>query len=245
MIDPNEVGLASIKVALLGDGGQPDRPLVAETTTDANGYYSFKGIAPGQYYVDVNQGWIVANLRLFRTTQPGPLLLPVDACATVVADIGYGPLTPGTGALGNYLWYDANRNSIQDEYYDTNGNGVVDETLDEWFDVNGNHKVDEGEIAKCPLRLVQVSLYSGSGALLQTTLSDHFGFYEFFNLPAPAYYRIDVNTQDPAWLASAAGYLADGLCKTIPADLLGFISTGYVPSTAASRSASGDQWIGQ
>ena len=241
MDDPEPAGLASIKVALL-DGGNPNRPMVAETITDADGYYSFKGMAPGQYYVDVNQGWIALYLHLFRTTQPGPVLVQVDTCGTEVVDIGYGPLAPGTGAVGNFLWYDANRNSIQDEFYDTNGNGLVDETLDEWVDTNGNDLVDEAEIAKCPLRLVQVKLYDGGGTLLQTTLTDHFGFYEFFDLPAPAFYRVAVNSQDPAWLASAAGYQADGLCKTIPKDLLGYISTGSVQQAASAAAGEIGGW---
>ena len=139
--------------------------------------------------------------------------------------------------MGNFLWYDANNNGKQDEWYDANGDDVVNQAANEWIDANANGKLDEGEALKCPLRLVPVKLYSGGGVLLATTYTDYYGFYAFYNLAA-GQYRIVINRQDPAWVAASTGYQVDRLCKTIvPADLLGYISGPPGKTQAASAAA--------
>ena len=240
MDDQEPAGLAKILVALL-DGTQPGRPVVQQTHTDDNGYYSFEGMAPGRYYVDVDDGYLASEptLRLFLTTpEDEPVLVQVGACATAGVNFGFGPLEAGKGALGNFLWYDTNGNGKQDEWYDANGDDAVNQAANEWIDANSNGKLDEGEALKCPLRLVTVKLYSGGGVLLATTYTDYYGFYAFYNLAA-GQYRIIIDRQDPAWVAASTGYQVDRLCKTIvPADLLGYIS-GPPSKTQAANAVAG------
>ena len=108
-----------VTVVLLDSQGD----IVATTTTNANGDYTFTNLPDGTYRVDVtddanllNGAWKsdgpVPNLGSDNNSQPDPYTVTVSGGQTnTTGDFGYYRL-PAT--LGNWVWYDANDNGIQD-----------------------------------------------------------------------------------------------------------------------------------
>ena len=203
--DASETPLKDIEVALLAD--TPGRPLVALTRTDANGFYLFDDLDAGDYVIDVNNGYINNNLQIFLTTPPEPAFVSLGRCDVRYRDFGYGPKT---GVIGNFVWYDVNQNAKQDEWYDANDN----DQYDEWQDVDNDNLIDEGELDKCGLRLVPITLKDANGNPLQETMTDYFGFYNFVDLPGGTYL---VHIDRTILFEQATAMALDGKCKPLPA----------------------------
>jgi protocatechuate 3,4-dioxygenase beta subunit len=122
--DTDEPGIDHAKV-FLKDGVTGS--LMAETVTGSDGSYRFTGLCAGDYRVDVDETTIPPN---FEPTAPdrgkddtldsdGPadggsvsVSLAGDNANDVTIDFGY--FSPCTGTIGNFVWYDKNRNGIQD-----------------------------------------------------------------------------------------------------------------------------------
>ena len=110
-------GWAGVTVALLDSNGN----LVATTTTDASGNYSFGNLPDGTYKVDVTDdanvldgAWksLGGTPGANNNSQADPYTVTVSAGATnATADFGYYK-TPAV--LGNFVWDDLNGNGIQD-----------------------------------------------------------------------------------------------------------------------------------
>lgn len=121
--DANERGVGGITVTLLNASQNP----IANTVTDVTGYYFFANLAQTNYYIrfsnlpsgysftnkdagadandsDVNKGngqTDIINLNV-------ALNVTIDAGLVIQASEG------GKGSIGDYVWYDANRDGIQD-----------------------------------------------------------------------------------------------------------------------------------
>ncbi|MCI5165149.1 MAG: hypothetical protein D3903_03440, partial [Candidatus Electrothrix sp. GM3_4] len=124
-------GLSGITVELYRDDGNTtfgaeDGPAILTTVTDGNGNYSFEGIPPGDYWVDVDETTLPTGLVAVTADLGGDDTLDSDldadaGGATVVTvtsgevvdrqDFGYVGTSP---LLGDTLWYDSNGNGIQD-----------------------------------------------------------------------------------------------------------------------------------
>ena len=108
--DANEPGLSGVTVQLLACDGT----VVATTTTDANGNYSFTGVAPGTYKVQ----FTYSNGDFTATTPANGL----TSCFTVSGgdnrtdiDAGFHEETSGgVASVGDRVWQDTNGNGIQD-----------------------------------------------------------------------------------------------------------------------------------
>ena len=90
-------------------------------------------------------------------------------CKPIYHAFGYIPVA---GLIGDLVWYDVNANGLQDEWYDADGDGVVDQnagpnTVDEngyvtvpaneyeYIEIDGQAgPTMEGELNKCGLRTV-------------------------------------------------------------------------------------------
>lgn len=190
--------------------------LIATTTSDANGNYSFDGLHGDTYQVQVDETstvtvtnsvgattntTIAAAMDLVSGANPATVVLP-DATDIDTVDFGYN----WAGSIGDYTYYDPNATG------DPNGVGTSAAPLVTtllYEDTNGNGKVDPGE------------------PILEVGETDANGFYLFDNLPpgdyianadeqtvesptTPGLYTVMVGTtgtKHPVTLAPAQDYL--------------------------------------
>jgi len=132
-----------VSVKLFADANTnnvPDGPAIATTTTDANGFYSFTGLTPGNYIVGITapagyaQGFTTLSSldpnNNDNTDNNGITIIGIDITTNYITltpgtepttdgDGSNGNLTldfalKGTGSIGDLVWNDANRNGIQD-----------------------------------------------------------------------------------------------------------------------------------
>ncbi|MBU0945564.1 MAG: hypothetical protein KKE53_14035, partial [Proteobacteria bacterium] len=178
--NPGETGLGGISVTLIGDldnDGQADD--ILSVTTAADGSYSFTNLPAGVYTIVVDPA-----------TLPGGMIQTGDpddtGDNTTVLTLGAGELNneqdfgySGTGSIGDTVWYDSNRNGIQED--GESGIAGVKVTLTADFDGDGS--VD----------------YSA------TMDTDDSGTYLFDYLPAGSY-SISI---DPTTLPSGLGQVFD------------------------------------
>lgn len=124
--DAGEQGIANVTVNLVN---ATTNTTVATTTTDATGKYIFNDVVPGNYLVQfVTPAGYTTTTKLNTNVLTSGTDSDVDpatgktATFTVVAgdrittvDGGYWLTTPpGTGKIGDRVWYDVNQNGIQD-----------------------------------------------------------------------------------------------------------------------------------
>jgi protocatechuate 3,4-dioxygenase beta subunit len=119
--DANEVGVAGIAVTLYNQSNE----VVSTTLTDAYGYYKFNPLDPGQYYVGFS---LPANYEFTLQNTVGDLvdndvnpitgltgnytLLSGDSNMSVDAGIYF--VAPTTATVGNFVWYDTDKDGVQD-----------------------------------------------------------------------------------------------------------------------------------
>lgn len=142
------------------DAGEPDLPnatvelydeagtLLDTETTNANGYYQFTDLYPGKYRVKFVTDSVYPQYVLTRPLDPAATAdtdsdaAPdgLTAIITLVAgedrdDIDAGLTEPA--AIGDYVWFDSNRNGVQDA-----GEAGRNEVIVELYDEN-NAKIGE------------------------------------------------------------------------------------------------------
>jgi hypothetical protein len=138
-----------------------DGNIVATTTTDSNGDYSFAGLPDGTYTVDVTDSGNVLN-GLWHSTglnpgddnnsQSDPYTVTVSGGQTnATADFGY---YGAPAALGNFVWLDLDNDGIQDSNEPGIGGVVVTLTVD----------------------------YPNGDSVTVATVTDANGYYSFGNL---------------------------------------------------------------
>jgi uncharacterized repeat protein (TIGR01451 family) len=116
--NPSEDGIPNVTLNLRSPGpdgilGNGDDVTVASATTDANGYYIFTGLAAGDYYVDLVGATLPAGLApTVGTTDPTGLIQLSDGQAYIGANFGYASAVGS--ALGDSVFFDANRDGFQD-----------------------------------------------------------------------------------------------------------------------------------
>ena len=154
VVNAGEPGLAGVTVNLLNAGGA----IIATTTTDANGLYTFSGLPAASYRVQVSDiGGVLTGLNLTTGTNPTALIPLAAGENYVLADFGYVP-SGGLGTIGTSIWHDLNNDGTRqateppiegvtvDVYFDTNGNGLFDLGVDNRIrtvasDSNGNFEL--------------------------------------------------------------------------------------------------------
>ncbi len=113
--DPSEVGIGGVTLDLYkagGDGqcGTADDAMLASVTTAADGSYLFGGLVADKYCVKVTD----TAGKLTGLTQTKAPVQPVTLAAGQLfldADFGYQGLC---GEVGDFVFYDANRNGVYD-----------------------------------------------------------------------------------------------------------------------------------
>ena len=180
--DTGELGLASVTIDLVAAGadgiyGTVDDLLVATTTTDANGDYSFVDVAAGNYRSVVTD---LGNVLNGYTLTSGLDQIDVSVVATDITGVDFGYVrVPGTGSIGDSVWLDANRDGVENP----SENGIANARVNLYS--AGPDRVIGG----------------GDDVLIATEITDLFGNYMFTGLPAGDYYVDVVDATIPAGLA--------------------------------------------
>ena len=138
--------------------------IVDTAMTGILGRYTFSGLCPGEYTVEVDEGTLPSDVIRSACSegpgetnsefQPAPVLL-ADFDAEI-RDIDFGYHRPCSATIGNFVWQDLNRDGIQ----------------------------DAGEPG---IQGVVVTLEDAAGNLLMMQPTDGNGFYEFAPLCAGDY----------------------------------------------------------
>jgi SdrD B-like domain/Secretion system C-terminal sorting domain len=184
-----EVGIPGVTVTLYRPGfgldgiaGNADDALpVASMITDANGNYLFANLIPGDYQVafstipaglEFTQQNTAGDNQINTNSDPVPSTgrtgtITLSAGETdLTVDAGLRPLQ--LGGVGDFVWYDANNNGIQDA-----GESAVPGVLVTLRDAGGN--------------VVGTTVTNGNGNYLFTNLPAGSGYtITFTNLPAGA-----------------------------------------------------------
>ncbi len=162
--DAGERGLVGVTVNLLDGAGNP----VASTVTDGAGAYSFGGLAPGDYIVEV-------------VPPAGYVASPVDAAGDDATDSDIDPLGFRTGRIT--LTSGADMDDVDAGLFEP---AVVGDLV--WDDLDADGIQDAGEPG---LAGVTVNLLDGAGNPLAATVTDGSGAYGFTGL-TPGDYIVEV-----------------------------------------------------
>ena len=163
--DTDDIAFGGIVVKLFDKSGKK----IAETQTDDEGHYVFENIVKGQYHIEftVPNGYTVTEKgvgadrdRDSDANTQGKTSLFTLAEGVDMTSIDMG-LYPTVVKLGNRVWYDENRNGIQD-----------------------------AEEKNKNVANVGVKLYKEDGTLVGETKTNSAGLYEFKDLSAGRYYVI-------------------------------------------------------
>ncbi len=175
--DANEAGIQGVTVNLYDSTGVN---IVATTITDVLGYYIFNNLKPGSYQVEftnIPAGYSFVNKNAggdkaldsdpdpvtgrtqFIVLQPGELNTTIDA--------GLHNSTLPIGAIGNYVWFDRNRDGIQDG----NENGAAGVTVKLYDNTN---------------TLLAITITNNNGFYIFNNLAAGTYYVNFSNVP-PGY----------------------------------------------------------
>ena len=91
--------------------------------TNAQGYYNFTGMVPGDYLVQVQDANLNAAYQLYPTNS-SLFFTTLENCKYQTHDFGYDK--SNLLVIGDFVWYDVNNNGLQDEWFDANNDGFQD-----------------------------------------------------------------------------------------------------------------------
>lgn len=216
----DEVGIANISLDLidcgLGTCSDGDEAVIAMTITDANGDYSFVGLADGDYQVAVTDtNGLLAGYDLTS----GLDVLNATIAGADVVDVDFGYIKDeATGSISGEVFLDENGNNLADSF-EANYGGV--------------------DVYICSAPVANEPCDPTDPEFIGATVTDANGEYVFNGLPA-GNYLVDVdptdlpagldNTVDPAPVALSEGERVDD------------VDFGYVPA-AGNGLISGTTWI--
>ena len=161
--DATEAGVAGVTVQLINP---VDGSVIATTTTDANGGYSFSSLKPGDYQVKFTSpaGYIFSEANIGDDAKDSDANSTTGLTETVTLTSGEfnGTIDAGLvrlASLGNFVFEDKNANGIQD----ASETGIANAT---------------------------VNLLDTAGNVIATTTTDANGLYSFSNLQ-PGDYKVE------------------------------------------------------
>jgi len=154
--------------------------LVATTTTDSNGNYSFNGLAAGSYTITVTPPTLLHKVWVETVESTGGTgslnnQIPVTVTAGQISgshDFGY--TQTNASDIGDYLYYDFDGDGV----FDATESGIPNITVWLYEDVDRDGTID-----------------AGVDTIVATTSSDSAGHYLFQNFAAGSYI-VKVDTDD-------------------------------------------------
>lgn len=157
--------------------------LIATTTTDSGGIYSFPNLPTGSYLVvlDGNDPDLPASFRQTQDPDQAGVCTVCDKKSSITGvngtsnylDEDFGFLPTGYATIGDFVWSDSDRDGVQD----AGEPGIANITVRLYADNNGDGVIDSGD------------------SLAAVTVTAAGGGYTFANLPAGSY-LVDVDTTD-------------------------------------------------
>ncbi len=196
--DAGEPGLAGVTVFLDTNNNGTWNAGEPTTTTNSSGQYTFSGLSGGTYYVVVDTSTLPGGL-----TQTGDPDTTIDNKHTVTigpgstnkpyyaADFGYR----GAIALGDFVWYDVDRDGIQDGGAEVGLDGVT---------VNLTWAGKDGNLATTADNIVfPAKVTSGGGAYSFVGLPNGIYQVNLDETSLPSNYS--TTTADPITTASLTG----------------------------------------
>ncbi len=183
--DEGEDGLANVIVELKDSAGT----ILATTRTDSQGYYLFRGLTGGTYFVEVQSGIPAGMTQTTVFPNPGADLHNQDQTTN---PNGYQVILPaGTDDLTADFGYNWNPTSNVDNGGPTNTTAALGDRV--WIDTNGNGRQDAGEVGVSGVTVTLTGpgpdfLFSTTGDnTTATTTTDANGYYIFDGLTPGAY----------------------------------------------------------
>ena len=182
--------LEGVTLNLLDDSGN----VIATTTTDAQGNYSFTQLPDGNYTIEVTDlGNTLQDLNPLETIDPVTIVGASD-----VTDQNAGYISdPELGSIGNRFWFDINR----DGFMQDNEPGIAGVTVQCWLDA------DNSETPNDPLAVTNAPV-PGVDNLIRTVVTDENGEYYCTSLPTAQYIVVVADSLD--FTEAADGTLVTG-----------------------------------
>ena len=219
IFDEGEPPLSDVTLVALGDTGFPDK----QSSTDETGYYEVRDLPTNAaYLVDVNLQFAASGLVPLGD-EPVSDIEPA-LCGT--ANVNFPYVSP-LNLIGDLVWYDANGNGVQDEWWDENRDGFLnppdfDDILTrpstEWFSPTPDDDTPQpqlGEYNQCGIGFVDVQLLDEDGKEIDRTSTDLFGYYKFDDVPEGSY-TVRVAPDDTSYLERVQAIAASDKCKQLP-----------------------------
>jgi len=180
--DAGEKPVPGATVTLLADDGT----VVATTTTDENGYYSFTDLAPNSDYTVAFPTTVTVDGTKYQLTQPAQ---GKDRSADSNPDqqTGKAPVTTPKSGNNSGAPGKADNPTIDAGYTPilvSIGNRL-------WIDGDGDGVQDEGEK---PVPGATVTLLDEDGNVVATTTTDENGYYSFTDLPPDTTFIVEFPT---------------------------------------------------
>jgi len=192
-IDPDEDGVAAVMVQLFTDtnsDGSPDTPAtpLQVTMTDADGYYLFEGLEPGNYIVVIPAKSFDPGAPLENMFSSTPTTSDAEGGADS-DDNGIDPASPGADVLSSTITLTPNTEpSAETDVAGAQGpnDDNIDLTIDFGFfelsalgdkvydDDDGDGVEDDGEDG---VPGVTVNVYNEDGELVGSDVTDEDGMY--------------------------------------------------------------------
>ena len=165
-IDAQEGGVEGSVVKLMNDSNVE----VAQIVTNAQGQYSFSGLAAGLYYIAFDKG-------IYDFAAPNVAGNSLADSEVVNTDLGYTGLYNVDG-ISSYVGINA---GLQEDISNLKGsmNGQV------WLDVNANGLIDDAELG---IENIAVILRDDTNSTVAQTATNSEGNYSFTDLEAGLYY---------------------------------------------------------
>ena len=172
-----EPQISGVTVALKDPTGK----VIATTTTDADGYYEFSGVEPGNYTIEVTDttgvlnGYTLTGDGTGLWEEPLPNVYSITVASDDITDKDFGYVKSAeTGTIGDLLFNDTDGDGVKD----ANENGIPNVSVKLWNDNNNNGVIDTGD------------------TVFDTETTGSSGNYLFTNLPA-GFYIVDETTLPP------------------------------------------------